>query len=83
MSIGNFVSAGIVLNRQGKQDVALSLICSAVDATAKKEFSVENNNKRNKRFVSKYFPIITLFGFPGIIAGGIKKRKFISCVARR
>lgn len=71
MSISSFIVAGIEQHNNQKRDVSLSLVCSALDATAKKIFPSENNNQRNKKFIRKYMPMITLFGFPGIIAGGI------------
>ncbi|MBL7780340.1 MAG: hypothetical protein JNM22_03915 [Saprospiraceae bacterium] len=73
MAIGNFVSAGVVFHNYGKRDVSLALICSAIDATAQKVFPSERkNNNRNKKFISKYLRIITAFGFPGILASGIR-----------
>jgi|GEM_PF-4878240 hypothetical protein len=76
MAIGNFVSAGVVFHNYGKPDISLALICSAIDATAKKVFPNDNNNTRNKKFISKYLQIITAFGFPGILASGIR----IKCI---
>lgn len=76
MAIGNFVSAGVIFHNYGKRDVSLALICSAIDATAQKVFPTDKNNSRNKKFISKYFRIITAFGFPGILASGIR----IKCV---
>lgn len=76
MSIGNFVSAGVVFHNYGKRDISLALICSAIDATAKKVFRGDNNNERNKKFVRKYLPIITSFGFLGITASEIR----IKCI---
>lgn len=71
MSIGTFVSASLDLLNQGRYDVALSLACSAVDATAAKIFPAESNNARYKSFLSEHMHIVTTFGTPGLRAGGI------------
>ena len=76
MAIGNFISAGVIFHNQGKRDVSLSLICSSLDATSKKVYPDDNNNQRNKKFIRKYMHIITNFGFPGILATGIR----IKCI---
>lgn len=65
-----------MLHEQGKMDVSLSLICSVLDATAKKVIPSKNNNQRNKEFIRKYMPIITTYGFPGLYAGAI----MIKCI---
>lgn len=74
MSIASFVKASEVLLREGMDDVALAIACSAVDATAKKLFPRLNNNERNKRFLRERLHTITEFGFPGLRAGGIRVR---------
>lgn len=76
MSISNFISAGVIFHNYRKRDVSLALICSALDATAKKVFPDDNNNQRNKKFMKKYMRIITNFGFPGISATEIR----IKCI---
>ena len=76
MAISNFISAGIIFHNHGKRDVSLALICSALDATAKKIYPSDNNNQRNKKFIRKYMHTITSFGFPGILATGIR----IKCI---
>lgn len=76
MAISNFISAGVIFHNHGKRDVSLALICSALDATAKKVFPNDNNNQRNKKFIRKYMHIITRFGFPGVLATGIR----IKCI---
>jgi len=77
MAISNFVAASLDCLQSGRYDVALALACSAVDATtAKTENKSWSNNKRYKSFLKKNMPIITTFGFPGIMAGGIE----IKCI---
>ncbi len=72
MSIGTFVSASLELLEHEKYDAALSLACSAVDATAAKYFPSKNNNERNKCFLKDNMGVITTFGMPGLSAGGIR-----------
>lgn len=73
MSIGSFVSASLDLYHADKHDVALSIACSAVDATAAKGNNEKNSNKRRYRnFIQQNMRIITTFGFPGIEAGAIR-----------
>ena len=77
MSIGTFVSSSLELLNEGKYDVALSLACSAVDATSAKCFPTEKfNNARYKSFLTKNMRIVTTYGMPGVIAGGIR----IKCI---
>ncbi len=77
MSIGTFVSTSLELMSEGKYDVALSLACSAVDATSAKCFPIEkSNNARYKSFLMKNMRIVTTYGMPGMSAGGIR----IKCV---
>jgi len=76
MALSTFVYSGIQLFQEGSQDVAVSLICSALDATAKKRYPKKNNNERNKQFMRDSMHIITYFGMPGIFATGIR----IKCV---
>lgn len=76
MPLSNFVYSSIQLFQDGKLDVAISLICSALDATAKKRYPKKNNNERNKQFIQDSLHIITHFGMPGIFASGIK----IKCI---
>lgn len=76
MSIGTFVSASLDALNEGKYDIALSLACSAVDATAAKVFPNKNNNSRYKSFLKQNMRVITTFGMPGISAAGIS----IKCV---
>lgn len=57
--------------------MALSLACSAVDATSTKMFPDEKyNNVRYKSFLQKNMRLVTTFGMPGVSAGGIR----IKCV---
>ena len=75
MSIGSFVSSALRLFEEGKYDVALSLACSAVDATSAKMFPNESkNNVRYKEFLKKNMRVITTFGMPGLSAGGIRMK---------
>ena len=77
MSIGSFVSGSLtILDTNKCFDVALSLACSAVDATSKKMFPKDNNNERFKKFIREYMRVISFRGFPGIVASGIK----IKCI---
>lgn len=77
MSIGTFVTTSFELRAAGKYDTALSLACSAVDATAAKLYGRNiSNNERYKRFLRDKMPIVTRFGFPGIQASGIR----IKCI---
>ena len=71
MSIGTFVSASLDALNEGKYDVALSLACSTVDATAAKVFPSESNNSRYKSFLKKNMRVVTTFGMPGFSAAGI------------
>lgn len=73
MSIGNFISSALILLEYKKYDAALSLISSAVDATARKMCPDEkNNNVRFKEFLKRNMRVITFRGFPGILASGIR-----------
>lgn len=73
MSIGSFVSSALTLYEDGKYDVALSLACSAVDATSEKIFPNESKNHvRYKEFLKKNMRVITTFGMPGLSASGIR-----------
>jgi hypothetical protein len=73
MSIGTFVSSSIQLLNDGRYDTALSLACSAIDATSAKRFPHEkHNNKRYKLFLKQNMVTVTTFGMPGIVAGGIR-----------
>ncbi|MFZ3073481.1 MAG: hypothetical protein WA162_09580 [Thermodesulfobacteriota bacterium] len=72
MSIGSFVSASLDLYRADKHDVALSIACSAVDATAAKGSNEKSNKKKYRNFIRQSMHIITTFGFPGIEADGIR-----------
>ena len=72
MNIGNFISNAIKNLNSGEYDVALSLTCSALDATAKKNFPTLNNNTRIKKFISENTRIISYFGLPGISCGRLK-----------
>ncbi len=77
MSIGTFVSSSLELMDEGKYDVALSLAYSAVDATSAKCFpNLRTNNSRYKSFLKKNMRIVTTYGMPSVIAGGIK----IKCI---
>ncbi len=77
MSIGTFVSSSLELTSKGKYDVALSLVCSAVDATSAKCFPEgKTNNSRYKSFLMKNMRIVTTYGMPGVSAGGIR----IKCI---
>ena len=73
MSVGSFISSSLQLLKEGKHDVALSLACSAVDATSAKMFPEEtHNNRRYKKFLKQNMRIITTFGMPGLSASGIR-----------
>jgi hypothetical protein len=73
MSIGSFISSSLQLLEDGAHDVALSLVCSAVDASSAKMFPDEKqNNARYKKFLKNNMRIITTFGTPGVSAGGIR-----------
>jgi hypothetical protein len=74
LSVASFVASSIDTLHTGRYDVALSLACSAVDATSAKSASryQATNSKRFKRFLEENMRVITMFGFPGIIAGGIQ-----------
>ncbi len=77
MSIGTFISSSLNLLREGKYDVALSLACSAVDATSAKLFpDAKYNNVRYKSFLKRNMRIVTTFGMPGLSAGGVR----IKCI---
>ena len=77
MSIGTFVSSSLGLFNEGKYDVALSLACSAVDATSAKCFPTEKfNNVRYKSFLTKNMSIVTTYGMPGVSASCIR----IKCI---
>mgnify|MGYP000288195872 CR=1 FL=1 len=77
MSIGSFISSSLDLLKAEIYDVALSLACSAVDATSAKMYPDEKyNNVRYKSFLKENMRIVTTFGMPGVSAGGIK----IKCV---
>jgi hypothetical protein len=76
MSVASFVASSIDEYHAGRYDVALALACAAIDATATKsigDFSV-HNAERFKTFLENNMRIITSFGFPGIVAGGIRIR---------
>lgn len=73
MSIQSFLDAAQILYDNQKYNEALCLVCSAVDACAKKEFPDEKGNANcYKKFLEKYFIIICKSGFPGIIASDIR-----------
>ncbi len=74
LGIGEFVYSAILLrDKYNRQNAGLSLICSALDASAKNAFpKITKNNEKIKKFIQVYFPIISVFGFPGISAGGIR-----------
>lgn len=73
MSLINFVEKSFLNFYQEDIPVSLSLACSAVDATSKMVFPNEKySNTRFKKYVKKYFRIISYYGFPGIIASSIK-----------
>ncbi|XOF33605.1 MAG: hypothetical protein ACL93V_16675 [Candidatus Electrothrix sp. YB6] len=72
MSIGTFISSAIDNLNKNRYDVALALVCSAVDATASTQYpEIKENNKRYKKFLKNNMRIITTYGFPGITASGI------------
>lgn len=79
MSVASFVASSIDEFHAGRYDVALALVCAAIDATAARS-SVGSpsvgNAKGFKGFLEKSMRIITTFGFPGIVASGIR----IKCV---
>jgi len=72
MEIGNFISNAIKNYKDGQYNVALSLTCSAIDATAKKTYPSLNNNRRIKKFISDNMRIVSFFGLPGISCGGLR-----------
>ena len=75
MSLASFVAASLDELHAGRYDVALALACAAVDATAARHASVSapsGNAKRFKGFLEDNMRVITTFGFPGIIADGIR-----------
>lgn len=72
MSIGTFISGAIENLNKNRHDVALALVCSAVDATSSRQYpEIKENNKRYKQFLKNNMRIITTYGFPGITASGI------------
>ncbi len=77
MGISNFIASSIDALDTGRNDVALALACSAVDATSSRLTGYKNNSaKRFKDFISENMEIVTLFGFPGICCGTIE----IKCI---
>ncbi len=73
MSIATFVDSSFALLDAGQYDSALALASAAVDATAKKLYGRRlQNNERYKRFLRDKMPIVTRYGMPGIVAGGIR-----------
>jgi len=72
MGIGNFISSAIKNYKDGEYNVALSLTCSALDATAKKINPSLSNNERIKKFISDNMRIVSFFGLPGISCGGLR-----------
>lgn len=76
MGIGNFIEASLYHFENNQYDVALTLASSAVDATATKCGYKGNNNTKYKQFLKDNMRLIIRFGFPGILASGIK----IKCV---
>lgn len=71
MSIGSFISSAIENLQKNRDDVALSLVCSAVDATSAKLYPELKVGERYKKFLKNSMRIITTYGFPGITASGI------------
>ena len=72
MEIGNFISSAIKNYKDGQYNVALSLTCSAIDATARKISPSLNNSKKIKKFISDNMRIVSFFGLPGISCGGLR-----------
>lgn len=72
MEIGNFISNAIKNYKAGEYNVALSLTCSALDATAKKINPHLNNNRSIKKFISDNMRIVSFFGLPGISCGELR-----------
>jgi len=73
MSIRSFIDAASESHAAGKYDIALTLACAAVDATAAKLYPREKSNAaRYKAFLKKAMQTITRHGFPGIQAGAIR-----------
>jgi hypothetical protein len=72
MEIGNFISNAIKNYKAGEYNIALSLTCSALDATAKKINPHLNNNRRIKKFISDNMRIVSFFGLPGISCGRLR-----------
>ncbi len=72
-AIANFVLESIKNYHESKYDIALSLVCSAIDATSKKEYpGIDNNGKRIKKFLAENTRIISVFGLPGIACSGLR-----------
>jgi hypothetical protein len=72
MSIGSFIEASLYHFERKHYDISLALACSSVDATASKGGYKGDNNGKYKNFLKDNMRIITTFGFPGIVASGIK-----------
>ena len=73
MSIGTFLSSAIDSLNSHRPDVALALVCAAVDATASLSHpDIQKNNEKYKRFLTDNMRVITTYGFPGLVASGIR-----------
>ncbi|HML73090.1 MAG TPA: hypothetical protein PKB02_01210 [Anaerohalosphaeraceae bacterium] len=67
MAINDFLTACIREWSHKNYSVAMSCVCNAVDATAKKEYGTTKNKQRCLKFLNKYLDIITGVGFGGAI----------------
>lgn len=73
MSIRSFVDAALESHAAGKHDIALTLACAAVDATAAKLYPNEKKNSaRYKTFLKRSMETVTRHGFPGVQASSIR-----------
>src|SRR5260370_3555392 len=75
MSLASFVSGAMAEYLDGRHEVSLALGCCAIDATAQKLSPDERAvGKRTKTFLDENMGVVTLCGFPGIFAGGMRIR---------
>lgn len=76
MGIIDKVRDSIRLLQDGGYESAMALACTALDATAKKEFPSLSPGDRIKRFLNKNLDIVTVVGFGGALycAPGSKLR---------
>ncbi len=72
MSIQSFIQAAQLLYQNSYFDEGLCLVCSAIDASAAKNYPQLSVGDRYKQFISQHFRTISKFGFPGIEASKIR-----------